>query len=388
MSGVSSAVRPNDAAGLIARVTSSATSGVARRALVLRLSRLPPALSRPHHLRLARAALDPLREADRAEAFILPNADTAVLWRGHAEHALQASLAAVAELFAGAVEAAPDAAGLCLVLDLPAQAETLLRLARDSDPPAVPAPRGPGIPLDATALAALEAALVQADVSPFARRRPVCALMADGTFHMRWEKRVLSISDLEAALAPGRATRAEPWLFRRLTRTLERRMLASLSRQGELQGATPFAIDLNVANILGPDFLRFDATLPAALRGRVVIDLRAPDVLADLYAFRLARDFAQARGYRLLLHHNDPDLVAVLPPLRLGIDLVQLRWSPALAECDSEHVGMEPAAMVLGAADTADAIVWGRRRGVALFQGRAAVPRPTRHAVGRHARGT
>jgi len=58
------------------------TAGIDRRALLLRLSLLPEALARPHHLRLARAALDPLAFADRARLFRLPNNDIAVVWRG------------------------------------------------------------------------------------------------------------------------------------------------------------------------------------------------------------------------------------------------------------------------------------------------------------------
>lgn len=364
-----------DAATLIARVTSSAVSGVARRALVLRLSRLPAGFARPHHLRLARAALDPLRRADRAEAFELPNADTAVLWRGHGGRALQASLAAVAELFAGTGAATPDPAGLCVVLDLPEQAETLLRLARDSHVATPAAPPQLGAPLDPAGLAALEAALARADLARFVRRRPVCTPGPDGSFFLCWEKRLLAIGDLEAALAPGRASRADPWLFRRLTRTLERRMLAMLAAPGELAGAAPFALDLNVAGILGPEFLRFDAALPVALRGRVVLDLRAADILADLGAFRFARDFAQARGYRLLLHGGDPDLLDAVPPSRLGVDLLHLRWSPALGAHDGTRLSIEPERVVLAGVDRAEAIAWGRRVGVSRFVGPAVVPR-------------
>ena len=365
-----------DAATLIARVTSSAASGVARRALVLRLSRLPAGFARPHHLRLARAALDPLRRADRAEAFDLPNADTAVLWRGSGGPALQASLAAVAELFAGGGAASPDPAALCVVLDLPDQAETLLRLARDSHATGVAvAPGDPRAPLDAAGLAALEAALARADLARFVRRRPICTPGPDGSFFLCWEKRALAIGELEAALAPGRSSRADPWLFRRLTRTLERRMLAMLTAPGELAGAAPFALDVNVAGVLGPEFLRFDAVLPATLRGRVVLDLRAADILADLGAFRFARDFAQARGYRLLLHGGLPDLLDVVPPSRLGVDLLRLRWSPALAGDDGTRLGIEPARVVLAGVDGTEAIAWGRRVGVSRFAGPAVVPR-------------
>lgn len=387
MIGVASAPGRDDAAALIARVASSAASGVARRALVLRLSHLPASFARPHHLRLARAALDPLRGADRAETFDLPNADTAVVWRGHGGRALQASLDAVAELFAGAGGPAPDPHTLCLLLDLPQQAETLLRIAEDSRARA-PAARAPaaGAPLDAAGLAALEAVLARADVARFARRHPVCLLGPDGGFRVAWERRVLSVAELEGELAPGQAIRAEPWLFRRLTRTLDARLLTLLAAPGELQGAGPFGLDLNVASILAAEFLRFDAALPAALRGRVVLGLRPDDILADLPAFRFARDFARARGYRLLLRAGDTGVLPLLPLDRLGLDLLQLPWSATLAESGADITDVAAGRLVLGHADAPAAIAWAGSRGISLFQGHAVAPAPTRVAPPRRLR--
>ncbi|MDA8248819.1 MAG: hypothetical protein M0Z28_06525 [Rhodospirillales bacterium] len=371
--------RRDDTDALMARVASSAASGVARRALLLRLSRLPAAYARPHHLRLARAALDPLRTADRAETFDLPNTDTAVLWRGPGGGALQASLDAVTELFAGSADAAPGPESLCLVLDLPEQAETLLRLARESHAGQSAAPaRQALVPLDAAELAGLEAALARADLARFARRRPVWAVGTDGRVRLAWEKRVISVAELQAELAPGRALRAEPWLFQRLSRTLDRRMLALLAAPGELRAAGPFAIELSVASLLGAEFLRFDAVLPAALRGRVVIHLRAPDILGDLPAFLFAREFARARGYRLLLHGIGAELAPALPPARLGIDLTLIGWSSALAGTDPRALGVDPAMVVLGGAELPDALAWARRHGITLFQSRTFAPGNTR----------
>ena len=375
MTGALALARRDDAAALSARVASSAASGVARRALVLRLSRLPASCAQPHHLRLARAALDPLRMADRAESFDLPNADLAVLWRGSGGAALPAALRAVAELFAGAPPPAPDPASLCLLLDLPAQAAALIELARASRAmPTAPAPSADLPPLDPAGLAALEAALARADLARFVRRRPVCTLGADGRLRLAFDRRIVSLRELAAELAPGRSLRPESWLVRRLARTLDRRMLALLAAPGELVGAGPFAMDLTVAGTLGPEFLRFDATLPAPLRGRVAIVLQAADVLADLPAFLFARGFAEARGYRLVLDGITGDLAPALPAGRLGVSLLRFRWSPRLAGNGPEQFGDDPARVVLADSDTEEAIVWGRQCGIALFEGRAATP--------------
>ncbi len=363
------------AARLIALAQDCIAARVARRALLLLLSALPAAFARPTHLRLARAALDPLRLVGRVQEFVLPNGDLALVWRGAADAAVAASMAALARLFADAGEGAPDPLALCRLLDLPADAGTLLHFVETSLRPATaPALAQTRRALDAVALAALEEALARADVARFVRRRPICAATAAGGFRKLWEKRFLSIEELAGVLAPGQAVAADPWLFRRLTRVLDRRMLALLAAPGELAGAGPFSLNLNVASILAPEFLRFDAALPSGLRRQVTLDLLPADILADPPAFLFARDFVRARGYRLLLRGVGVDLLEAAPLDRMGLDLLQLRWSPGLAETDPDWLGAPPERLVLARAASASAVGWGRLRGISLFQGVAAVP--------------
>ncbi len=348
-------------------------AGVGRNALLLRLSRLPRELTRPHHLRLVRAALDGLLRADRAQLFRLsrdPACDLVAVWRGAADAAVQGCLAAIEKLFAGA--GLPDLPELARRLTLPGDAAVLLwAIDAARAPPAAPPPAAMRAALDTVGLATLEARLARADVSRFARRRDVCALDEAGRFALRWEKRFLSVAELSETLAPDHSAQADPWLFRRLTRTLDHRMMALLAAQGELRDAGPFAINLNIGSILAPEFLRFDAALPPGLRGRVVLDLLPADVLADPAAFLFARDFAGARGYRLLLRSVTAELLDVLPLGLSGLDLLQLRWSPALLARDS--LPSDPRRVVLARADTPEAIAWGRARGIGLFAGRLAV---------------
>jgi hypothetical protein len=279
---------PEEAAqALEALVREAVATGTPRQALLLRLSRLPRPM--PHHVRLAVEALEPLTAADRARLFLLPNGDAAVVWRGPAPVLLAEARARLATLYAGADEAGVPG-GLAQHLGLPEEAATLLAAATGSlQPPATAVPPAPRAPLDPATLATLEEALASADLSRFARRRPVCALVPGEGLKLAWETRVLSLTELADTLVPGFDLEAAPWLFRRLTRLLDLRMMALLAAPQELDRARPFALRLNIASILSPAFLRFDAALPSRLRGRVVIALRPEDVLADPPAFLFAR---------------------------------------------------------------------------------------------------
>ncbi len=371
-----------DAMQLIALVRECLLAGIARRACVVHLSRLGIDRLRPHHVRLARAALEPLAHADRARLFTLPNQSLVTVWRGDAKVAVATSKAAIMHLFADgdAGKIAPDM--VWEELDIPGAAERLLAMAKALLDPATTStpPAASGLPLDPASLSALEAQLANADVARFARRHPVCSRLADGSFRLRWEKRTLCIDELAESLTPDHAPEADPWLFLRLTRTLDRRMLALLAAPGKLTGARPFAINLNVSSILGPNFLRFDTALPAALRGQVTLDLLPADVLADPSAFLFARDFARARGYRLSLRSITAELLPVFPLARLGLDLLQLKWSAQLSTFDGMAALADVSKIMLSHADTPAAIAWGSAFGIELFQGYLAAE-PAPHAT-------
>ncbi len=355
---------------LVRLARDSVLGGAARQVLWLRLATLPSAWRKPHHLRLARAALKPLLLADRARAFMLPDGDPVLVWRGDEAARVQACRAAVAHLFADAELPEPD--GLLRELELPREAALLTQVvaqaSRGHQP--TPAARAALPPLDPDRLEQLEVRLARADVARFARRRDICAI-AGGRFARRWEQRLLSLDELAATLAPDCDLRADPWLLRRLTRTLDQRMLALLASNGELGGAGPFAIELNVASILAPEFLRFDAALPGALRGKVLLALASADVLVDPTGFRFAREFTRGRGYRMLLHGVTADLLDVLAGDSMPADLLQVRWSPALAV--RPWPPLDPARVVLADVDGTEAVTWGRGHGISLFQGEAIV---------------
>ena len=359
-------------------VRDCAASGVGRRVLLLRTDLLPPRLARPHHLRLAREALAPLMAAERARTYDLPAGRLAVSWRGSAPVLFQQATGALEHLFGGGV-GPTSVTDLVRVFDLPRDGAALLAAAGRADRaeitpsrrtvPAAPLPVL--LPLDASVLAAMERGLAAADMARFARRKPVCRLDG-GHVRLAWEKRCLSVAELTDTLAPGRSAQADAWLFRRLTRVLDRRMLAMLSAPRELFGAGPFSLNLNVSSVLSPEFLRFDSVLPAALRGRVVLEMQPADVLADPAAFAFARGFARARGYRLLLRGVTAALLPLLCLPRMELDFVRLRWSPDLLAIDPAALDAGPAQWVLGRADDPAALRWGQDAGIALFAGRAA----------------
>lgn len=372
---------------LASLVNETQAASVARQALLLRLDRLPAPLRRPHHRRLARAALDPLLNADRGCLHELPAGRLAVSWRGDSPASLGRVMAALGHLLLDAPDGTPPLGTLTHLFHLPQDGPALLAAATEGADPGTPdfSAVAAAEPLDAATFSRVEAGLASADVARFARRRPVCALEAalrlrlpgdriatgaDG-LSLAWEERVLDLGEIAAELVPGRSLTADPGLFRRLTRTLDRRMLALLAAPGALDRARPFGLRLGVESLISPAFLRFDAALPGRLRGRIVVAVAPADVLADPADFAFAREFVRARGYQVLLRGVTAELLPVLALPRLALDLLQIDWSASVPRGPVDAGG---ARLVVGSADAQAALEWARAYGASYVQGRAALP--------------
>jgi hypothetical protein len=197
-----------------------------------------------------------------------------------------------------------------------------------------------------------------------------------------WEEWRPALDELRAALLAGADPALAPWLFRRLRRLLDRRLLAELTRPEEVRRRGPIGLSLGLDSLGSAEFLRLGGMLGSAGRARTVLALPAEDALADPEGFLFAREFCTARGYRVALDVTEISVLPLLPVGRLGVDLVRLHWSPALPLAAQRLAGGLAAALppgpqrvVLTGADRAAAIGWGWEEGITLFEGRLLRPR-------------
>jgi hypothetical protein len=379
-----------DKQALIRLVRDCSVSGVTRRVLLLRTDLLPPRLLQPRTLRQVQDAVEPLQGVDRFQRYELAHGRIGVSWRGEDAGRLAQALDHLERLLLAFPLDAPAMSELARLFDLPQDGAALVAVA--TSPSALAEPNRPATPpdvaivrppLDALTLEAIEVRLAQAHVARFARHRPVCR-MATAGFALAWEERFLSVPALMAELAPDHDGMADPFLLRRLSHIMDRRLLALLSASAELDGAGAFSLRLNVGSVLSPEFLRFDHAMPPRLRGHVLIGLQPVDILEDLGSFQFARAFAQARGYRVVLHGLDVTLIGLLDLAALDADFLRVQWSAALSRLDLAALRAGAARWVLTGADGPAALAWGRSAGIGLFEGEA-VQGTTGHASRRTA---
>ncbi len=396
------------------------------RAVHLHLSQLRAQNRRNYQLRVAASEFDGLLRRFRSELFELSNGDIVFLWHGGSRAEVDPVVLRLRYLFSddplakatesvtpehleGLVEPGFEAQGssgrLCTWFELEREYDRL-RLHLEELIELLGAGEGAAVveqPLDPGRLARLESSLASTDLSSLSRRQSVCAVLPKNPPQPLFSEVYIALRELAQALVPGVDLAADTWLFQRLAESLDRRLLTCLAK-GDLkvpQGS--ISLNLRLATLLTPEFLKFDHDFRRKSGQPVIIELQLIDIFAELGAYLFIREFMRDRGYLVCidgLHHLHLPLI---DRKRLGADMVKVIWSPDLLDGLNEEraeelrlaikrVGFDR--IILCRCDTTDAIRWGQSFGIRLFQGhyidsRLRAARPPAIAAARQAmRGT
>jgi hypothetical protein len=372
---------PAEASGAVAlsiAIRDAVAMGDERMVLMLRFSALPRARRFGTRAELLRESWEPLHSTARVRSFTLPGGDLVAIALPNAADALEHHRRVLFSMLE-----AEEAERAVQMLRLPAQAAAVMAAVEDSLG-MVAAMRAMALTepehraADTSALASAERGLAAADLSIFFRRQKVCWLEPGGqNTKLFWEDHRAELHEICERLLPGCDIAQTPAFGQRLRRAIDRRQLSDIGRPEELLDMRPTALPLCIESLFSPEFLRLDAFMAQSQRTKLIIGLAAEDMLATPDLFTLARNFMQARGYRIMLEVGSPFAASIVSSLRGGFDFLRLKWSEDFPSAD--HVATEflqsklPKAadhIVLAGADRAAAIAWGWEVGIRLFQGR------------------
>jgi len=219
-------------------------------------------------------------------------------------------------------------------------------------------------------------ALQSADMTNMVRRQFTCGLIGKATPQPLFSELFISIRDLRETLMPGVDLGVSKWLFNYLTETLDRRMLAMLGRSSDQSITGEISVNLNVSTLLSPEFMVFDDSITAAMRGSVVVELQKVDIFSDVNAFFFAREFAKDRGYRICIDGLTHETTHFINREKLGADLIKLVWQKELVKEVGERKvkrmlkKLGPSRVILCRCDDEESVDFGHEVGISMFQGR------------------
>ncbi len=241
---------------------------------------------------------------------------------------------------------------------------------------------GPGMSksrdLTPAQLGELEEALANADLSAIMRRQPVCAVTPDDKPEIVFHEMYVSIDELGRRLMPGVSIASDPWLFQRLTRTLDGRVLRQIAHDFA-KTKKAFSLNLNVATVLSSDFRRFEQSIGSGVRGRLIIELQHIDIFADMPAYLFAREYLRELGFKVCIDGLNHLTLPFIDRERLGIDLLKMHCSDelfagmnpdAIAALEQSVRNAGVARIIMSRCESENALQVGFNMGISLFQGR------------------
>jgi len=368
-----------------------------RRAAYLRLSGLRPFNRRPHHVRIAAENFDALVKDVKGQLFSLKNADLLFVYLNEVQSDVEVAVQKIRYLFSDDPLLTREDRGaekFITWFDVEADFDALLQLTReltrepdedetsaaasDESRAAIQERQARGVPLTPEVLTRVESALSRADLSNLVRRQYVCGVTAKDVPEPAFSELFISIHDLRQTLLPGVNLAANRWLFQHLTQTLDRRMLAMLSKTDQITFSGEVSFNMNVATILSPEFLVFDDSITASQRGALIVEIDKTDIFADLGAFLFARNFVRQRGYQICIDGMTYQTLPLLDRERLGADFIKLVWDPEMVDGgdalkEQVHAMVRRAGqsrVVLCRCGNREAIDFGHSIGIQFFQGR------------------
>jgi hypothetical protein len=371
------------------------------RAVHLHLSQLKAQNRRHYQLRVAASEFDSLLRKFNSELFQLSNGDIVFLWHGggpadvdpvvlrlrylFSDDPLANAAAAVEPEDSGGwiapIEEGPVSGKFCTWYELEREYDRLcVHLEELSDALRAGANEGSVAeqPLDPARLARLETSLASMDLSNLSRRQAICAVLAQSGPQPLFNEVYIAIRELAKAMLPGVDLTADTWLFQRLAESLDRRLLTCLASREVAAPEGAISLNLRLATLLSPEFLKFDHEFRRQTSAPVILELQLIDIFAELGAYLFIREFVRDRGYLICidgLHHLHLPLI---DRKRLGADMVKVIWSPDLLDFSNEErreelkLAIKRAGVdrvILCRCDTTEAIRWGQSFGLRLFQG-------------------
>ncbi|MEE8392827.1 MAG: hypothetical protein V3R66_00665 [Rhodospirillales bacterium] len=367
-----------------------------RKAVRLHISKLKSYNRRDHHIRAASNSFESLIKTLKGQLFVLKNSDMFFIYKGEAHTQTETVVQKVRYLFSDdpLLEEGKDSGVFTIWFDVQTDYSEILHIvqglvdeekkratevsSRMDTRAALKAKQEQGEPLTPEVLERVETALQRTDLSSLVRRQFVCSIDKKMVPEPVFSELFISIKDLRETLLPGVNLLSNRWLFQHLTETLDRRMLAMLSKTDTFTISGDISFNLNISTLLSSEFQLFDDNITAARRGGMIIELQKVDIFADLGAYLFSREFVQEKGYRVCLDGMTYQTLPFIERKRLGVDLIKVFWDGEMVD-GGEKMSAQIKEMVENAGDskivlcrvdTREAIDFGHSVGFKLFQGR------------------
>lgn len=233
------------------------------------------------------------------------------------------------------------------------------------------APMGP-IQLDQ-----LERNLINMDIFQMMANQTAYVIVGNSKPQPIFVEHYISVAKIKEKLLPTYNMHSDKWLFQRLTRTFDKKLLQALPDRDIIQGQV-ISININVETIFTSEFDIFISKFRKKNNQPLILEMGLFDVISDIQQYYDARDKLTKLGCRISLDAVDAQSLAVLDRELLAVDFLKINWKPHYMKLlkgplkkklVSAIEAQGKMRIILCHCDTEDAIKFGTAVGIHMYQG-------------------
>ena len=354
-----------------------------RKVVHLRLGKLMPANRTPVRIKIVTRMFRTLESGRQVQIFSLTNDDLAMIVGAGAQRDVNNIIHRIRKLFEGDPLTLDDEGGndrfiswYDLTLDAAMAihaAQQLRQEAQTAQPPV--ATSLPNI--TPAALDEIHKKLAFLNVVPFVRNQVALHIdRATNEASIEFFEFFLSVADIQRQVAPTWNLFGDRSLFQDLSRTMDLRMLDVVARAPDFRGAPAVSLNLNLETVFTPGFGTFLERLEQGQK--VIVEVQAVDVLTNFNMYLDAQAVLSSMGHAVLIDGLSTSALSMLDVALMKPDYAKIIWAPELLDMMDpannqtaafivQNIGTEK--VVLSRVDSANALAWGLKTGITVFQG-------------------
>lgn len=354
-----------------------------RKVVHLRLGKLMPANRTPVRIKIVTRMFRTLESGRQVQIFSLTNDDLAMIVGAGAQRDVNNIIHRIRKLFEGDPLTLDDEGGtdrfiswydLTLDAAMAIHAAQQLRQEAQTVQPAV-ATSLPNI--TPAALDEIHKKLAFLNVVPFVRNQVALRIdRATNEASIEFFEFFLSVADIQRQVAPTWNLFGDRSLFQDLSRTMDLRMLDVVARAPDFRGAPAVSLNLNLETVFTPGFGTFLERLEQGQK--VIVEVQAVDVLTNFNMYLDAQAVLSSMGHAVLIDGLSTSALSMLDVALMKPDYAKIIWAPELLDMMDpannqtaafivQNIGTEK--VVLSRVDSANALAWGLKTGITVFQG-------------------
>jgi len=234
-------------------------------------------------------------------------------------------------------------------------------------------------PITLEELGKLERSMAMFDLSPFLFNQAIADISGRSESEIDYFELYISIKLLQERLCPDFDITANRWLFNYFTANLDQSVIRALNHGLSFMRGRRIGININLSTVISTGFVKFDERLPMDFRGSVVLEVTKSDLIENLPLFNEVVDFARDRRYQIAVDGLNPFWVTNFDLEYLAADYAKIFWSPDMLEMDPDfekyffqRIGeQERCKFILARCDSVSSLIYAKKAGIKLVQGRA-----------------